>query len=578
MARKKRNSALLSLKIYRTSSVFVRDFIFVLLIIAIPFSIMSFTLYNNGKASLERQIEESNKANLLRCAGVLDTIINDIETLSSYFSMQNEVNFFVWGNSSANVDELTQIIKQTTLTKKYIDSFYIYSQISDSIISGNYVYSTNDITDNGWHQTYMNIKDIEKTNVSLRLKYNKYPYLISVIKPILSADKTTKCGAIVINIDIDKLLDILGDSNGADNFLILDENNTIISARHYSMIGTTLSTKNGSDNTLITNLNEENIVSVSNSSRYKAWNYALILPIDTYVNEFHSLFYNVKIFVLLAVLFCLMLAICIATKSFNVIRSIINVFEKQGINYDNNPKRADELDYIISNIILQIEMNNNMRQELIVQYDELQKTQAMALQAQITPHFLRNTLEVINLKAFEILNGINPVSDMLGLLGKMMDSFINSGDYLISIEKECEYNSIYIELLNIRYDKNINMIWDIDEELMKYNIVKLSMQPILENAFFHGLRDKKAEKTIRITGKMYSDYITLTIEDNGVGMADDELDKINSSLRQSVSSEKSVGLYNVNKRFQIIFGKDYGITLSHSPLNGVAVIIRFPKC
>ena len=236
----------------------------------------------------------------------------------------------------------------------------------------------------------------------------------------------------------------------------------------------------------------------------------------------------------------------------------------------------DELDFITSNIISQIEMNKSMRHEFLEQYNELQKAQTAALQSQITPHFLRNTLEVINLKAFELFHGKNPVSDMLIILGRMTNSFISSSDYLISIQQEVEYSMTYISLLNIRYEKEFNIQLKIDDNAKKYHMLKLSLQPIIENAVFHGIKNKP-DGLISITATEYPDFLTIDIDDNSPGLTDEKLDEMNSYILNPPNNSESIGLYNVNKRISIVFGKDYGLTLLKSPLGGLRVSMSFPK-
>ena len=575
---KKHKSIFVFFKLYKTNSLFVRDLIFAILMVAIPFFIISMAFYNKAKNSLERQIEESNSANLLRCVEIVDTLVSDTNTLAAYMSMDNNVNFFAWGGFGADTDTITATLRQLTLTRKYIDSFYIYSEPSDTLITSSNIVSKSEIKDKNMLDDYYNPdNDRFSSTVSLRLKNEKYPYFITITQPLLSADKSKKSGAIIINISLEKLLNMLGRENGNDNFLILDSNNTVICANDYTMLGISFKANYKPDKSIYSDIDGKNIVSLCLSKQFSGWSYALTLPINTYIDEFSSLFYNTKSVILFVLVFGIMLAISIAAKSFGVIQSITAVFEKNGIYQNQNTKKMDELDFIISNIISQFEMNQSMRREFLEQYNELQKAQTAALQAQITPHFLRNTLEVINLKAFELLHGKNPVSDMLIILGKMTNSFIESGDYLISIGKEIEYSMIYISLLNIRYEKQFNIQLEIDDNIKSYHMLKLSLQPIIENAVFHGIKNKP-DGIIKITAEEYDDYLTIDIDDNGPGLSEYESEQVNSNILNPSENHESIGLYNINRRISIVFGSDYGLKLLKSPLGGLKVRMTFPKC
>lgn len=574
---RKHQSILSFFKLYKANSLFVRDLVFAILIVAIPFFVISMVFYNNAKTSLERQIEESNNANLLRCVEIIDTIVSDTDTLAAYMSMDNNVNFFAWGSRGVNSDNITANLRQLTLTRNYIDSFYIYSEPLNSVLTPTNTVSISELKDSNMFDDYKNPEiNLLASTVSLRLKNNKYPYFITITRPLLSADKTKKAGAIIINISLEKLLNMLGSENGNDNFLILDNSNTVVCANDYSMLGLEFKAEYKPDKSIYSDISKKNIVSVCPSKRFSDWGYALTLPINTYIDEFSSLFYNTKSVIFFVLLFGIMLAISIAAKSFGVVQSITAVFEKNGIYQNQDTKKMDELDFITSNIISQIEMNKSMRHELLEQYNELQKAQTAALQSQIAPHFLRNTLEVINLKAFELFHGKNPVSDMLFILGRMASSFISSDDYLVSIQREVEYSMTYISLLNIRYEKDFNIQLKIDDNVKKYRMLKLSLQPIIENAVFHGIKNKP-DGLISITATEYPDILTIDIDDNNSGLTDEKLDEMNSYILNPPDNSESIGLYNVNKRISIVFGKDYGLTLLKSPLGGLKVRMRFPK-
>lgn len=579
MNRKKSVKAILgSFKFYKSKSVFVRDLIFALIIVAVPFFIISMVFYNNAKISLEKQITESNNANLLKYVDIIDTMVADADTLAAYISMQNNINFYTWGNSEANVNDVQANIRQLTMTRNYIDSIYVYSEKSHTFLSPTNIIDATALKDEHILDDYNSYENnILSSTVRLRLKNNKYPYFITITRPLLSADKSQKSGAIIININPEKLLNMLGNKKGTDTFMFLDNNNSVICANNYKLVGTNLNVDQTVNKTIYSSINENNIVSVCHSKSFDNWGYALILPINTYIDEFSSLFYNTKSFILFAVLFCLMLTFLIAVKSFGNIRSIMDVFEQNGIYQTQNKKNFNELDFITSNIISQIEINKSMRSKFFEQYNDLQKAQTVALQAQITPHFLRNTLEVINLKAFELLHGTNSVSDMLALLGDMMDSFINSDDYLITIQRELEYSLIYIQLLDVRYSKCLNINFMISNSIKDYHMIKLSLQPLIENAVFHGIKNNP-DGRIEITAVEYKYFIIINIDDNGNGIAYDEIKHINSLFEKNITNPSHIGLCNVNKRLKIVFGKEYGLQISVSPLGGLRVSMKFPKC
>jgi two-component system sensor histidine kinase YesM len=200
------------------------------------------------------------------------------------------------------------------------------------------------------------------------------------------------------------------------------------------------------------------------------------------------------------------------------------------------------------------------------------------LQSQINPHFLYNTLETINWMAVDLTKSDNKVSKAVTCLAQMFRNNVYLGDYIIPIEQEIANTKNYLDILELRYGDIFEVIWEIDDEIKHYSIIKICLQPIVENAVYHGLKPKGANGVLKIQGEInQKETIVFTISDNGIGMDDALLEEINRKLNDSENlMEDHIGIYNVNQRIKIVFGKQYGVVIESEDNLGTSVKIRIP--
>jgi two-component system sensor histidine kinase YesM len=215
-------------------------------------------------------------------------------------------------------------------------------------------------------------------------------------------------------------------------------------------------------------------------------------------------------------------------------------------------------------------------QEYIIKKKEAELT---ALQNQINPHFLYNTLDAIRMHA--IINNSESLADMLTSLSALLRYSVSRGKEIVTLADEIKHVTNYISIINMKHDNGVNLVTQIPEELLAAHILKLILQPIVENAFLHGIKGKMHTAEIRITGSIQDDQtIAIDIIDNGEGMSDERLKQINeklASVEHSVDTPQgSIGLNNVNSRIKLYFGMMYGLTITSEYGAGTVVRIRIP--
>lgn len=216
-------------------------------------------------------------------------------------------------------------------------------------------------------------------------------------------------------------------------------------------------------------------------------------------------------------------------------------------------------------------------QDLIVQNTEEQrqkrKRELRALQAQINPHFLYNTLDSIVWMAEMGKN--QEVVLMTSSLAKLLRQSISNDDELVSIRQEIDYTRIYLTIQKSRYKDKLNFEININEDILDQKIVKLTLQPIVENAIYHGVKFREQKGTVWISGFWENGKIMLTVTDNGAGMNAEQLAHIFESKKKKTKSN-GVGIINVQNRLHLYYGKEYGLNYESEEGIGTTVYICIP--
>ena len=212
----------------------------------------------------------------------------------------------------------------------------------------------------------------------------------------------------------------------------------------------------------------------------------------------------------------------------------------------------------ISSLILQVTQEKLARRE----------SQLLALQAQINPHFLYNTLEsipsLISLKMYD------EAIHMTHSLEFFYKTSLNSGKNVITLEKELQNVRNYLDIQKIRYRSLFEYSIECPQELLQNVITKLTIQPLVENAIYHGIRQQSKKGFIKINCTLSEGCIIISVFDNGPGFCESKINSVFST------PSASYGLFNVNERIHLYFGSSYGLSIDTSYTDGAGVIIRIP--
>lgn len=231
-------------------------------------------------------------------------------------------------------------------------------------------------------------------------------------------------------------------------------------------------------------------------------------------------------------------------------------------------REIGELSQSFGHMVVQIQqLMEKVREEEIT----LRKAELRALQAQINPHFLYNTLDAIGWLCEE--ERTQDAVEMVNALAKLFRISISKGHEMITVEKELEHARSYLKIEKFRY-KQFTYSFDIEEECLHYYCNKITLQPIIENAIYHGLDRMVDEGEIQIGVHSRGENLVFTVEDNGIGMTREQCREI---LEGSAGDKTGIGIRNVNNRIKIYFGEQYGIQIDSELDEGTKVTIVMPK-
>jgi len=244
---------------------------------------------------------------------------------------------------------------------------------------------------------------------------------------------------------------------------------------------------------------------------------------------------------------------------------------------------TDEIGQLYQDLKFMMESIRNLINQVYVQEIQEEKLKASQkeaefkmLSSQINPHFLYNTLETIRMKA--LCKGDREIADIVKKLGKIMRRNLEVSGKPVPLKSELELISNYLEIQSMRFEGMVNYELIIDEEIniKEYMILPLLLQPVVENAFVHGLEERKEKGTVLIRIYKENSELIIQIEDDGIGIEVEKLKKLNEILNRVEDESKSIGMRNVNKRIKIHYGNEYGVKIDSEFKVGTSVKIYLP--
>jgi sensor histidine kinase YesM len=476
---------------------------------------------------------------------------------------------------------------------RYIDSIYLYMDGLDNFLSSSSdeLASFTSFYDTEWYDHYRKIpKDSNQfveTREVQRHSYDTAKEVITIYKRMSYAK-----GVIVLNVKSDNFGERLKDMlNPGQSFFFLNKDGEVL----YRNNKQTESIVN-LENDFFGNITKEYDVKGEYSHNQK-WievnkEYYLInvMPDDnnqTYLVSmisFDAFTDNIRDFIRLALAILMinflivMLLAWITTKSaFKHITYLVDVFSAAERGEEVEKPQLfvrDEYNLILNNILFLFIKNNQMQSNLMEKQHQNQISELMALQMQINPHFIFNTLQTMDLEVLKELGGQSTLHTLIQELSSIMKYALTDPTELVSLKEELNYLKAYIEIQEVRFNNNIVTYYEIDDSLLEYSVFRLMLQPIIENSVNHGIRSSNERCCIKIRVYRIKDDICFDVIDNGVGMTKNTLNELKIKINDAKS--KNIGLTNLNRRLILRYGEYSRLKIQSKKDMGTVIRFKIP--
>jgi two-component system sensor histidine kinase YesM len=410
-------------------------------------------------------------------------------------------------------------------------------------------------------------------------------YGISLVRPMYSLKTGNKIGFVQIDVD-EPLLSIVFSNmyNGHTSlYEIVNQQGIVVSTkdkgamfssiRDFTFFHWVLSNdRNGK----VFNINGKKYL--INSKKMDNFNWIIVgqVPMNELMRDSKRVTRTItmigSISIAIAFLFSLLISRTISRPIGKLIATM-NKVGKGSLDVRMNLYGRDEVGQLSVSFNKMVQEISDLMQRVVEEQNKKKEYEFTAIQAQINPHFLYNTLESVC--ALALMNKNDEVYKMVKALSVFYRVGLSKGRNIISIKEEIQNIKSYLVIQQIRYEGSFDTEIDIDPGIMEKQIVKLSVQPLIENAIYHGLRNKRGKGIIIVQGRQHKDIISITVSDNGCGF---DVTAKEPLLADSNAEHRSgFGLRSVDERIKLYFGEDYGIRIHSKKDFGTTIEIRIPN-
>ena len=581
---------------------FVKNLMLFILPLLIPVIMLGSLSITLTRGFITDDINMNNKKMLRQAKESMELIYNEIDSLSLNFNMNAYISIrlkYILDNglidySSMDVLNIFKNIVDAPINSKpYIQSIYVYidNKQGNFLASGSGISNFSNAIDNTWYDSYQKNRYDSNINTWVEIRHiNLYSFinqpvnLVTVYKKTYTSGSDVADGVIVMNIKgdyIDNMLNGLMTYNDQMAFTLDNQNNIISSSTgaNKSDIGILEKIRNQTGN--FSELKFKNklfVVSQIYSDRYSL-RYISIVPRQTIYKVPNKLFLITVLFLLASLILGFILSYYFTRKNYNNLKAIISTIEsaENGAALPPLPSRVkDEYGYILQNIIKTFIEQSYLKVQLSEKKYKLKTTEMLALQSQINPHFLFNTLNTIFWKSISLTGEQNEVSKMIDYLANILRFSLGNPDKTITLSEEISNTISYIEIQKIRYKNKFRVIWQYDDKITQNKIIKLLLQPLVENSIYHGIKGKEGTSIIKVKITEDDSHLKISVFDDGLGIDNETLKKIRKNLNQDGEYSGHIGLTNTNKRLKLTYGEEFGLSIRSKYGRGTGIYIKIP--
>ncbi|WP_135554596.1 cache domain-containing sensor histidine kinase [Paenibacillus cymbidii] len=585
-------------RLYGTS-IKTKIFVYYASLIVIIFIACSFFLYTYMQSYTRNLVGDYTSSATQQTSAKLDAWMQEIETLSKAIMWNANVrNIMVYyeqnGVDSKDRSELYNYLTLLMTPRDDIYSIQFVENNSFPIRFGNYFDDMNGMLPTLEALDRSN-KDYQGgsmvfTGSVLRHAADNGKMTFFAARKIYDKFTFTTIGDMVIEVDYSKLRQVMRqlDNGKSKAHYLLDPTGRVIYSDNEKEIGQQaapeyaqfLAEPGAPAN--FTRTISANVLAAFSQSDYTGWYVVSATPLSEIVSPFQRIQQMFLLVNLIGISIALILAAMLSrsitrplTKLVGKMKGIrignIKLDSSQSLlpvqqGYNEIQKINDTFNDMIASI-------NRMIQESYEAELKQKETELKVLRAQINPHFLYNTLDVINWKL--VINNQNDISKLVRALTSILRYNIAESGKPVRLREEIAQIDNYLKIQQARFEDRIELVVDIDPEVMELVVCKFLLQPIVENAVMHGFKQRE-EGTITIRGQVRDGTLTLEVGDNGGGIDRQTLDSLQRSQSFSSSNSTGIGIHNISQRMALYYGNEYGIRFASEPGLGTTVTLTLP--
>ncbi|MBH5320116.1 sensor histidine kinase [Paenibacillus sp. GSMTC-2017] len=563
--------------------------------VLIPLLALGLFAYNMAATTTEEKAKQSGTSILRQMSTNLEFIVHDVENMSLFMIGQKDIQKFLSSDDEDPVKQtqMIEFLSNLVYSKSYISDITIYPLNKYPPVSNATIFDTGLSGDDDER-----IQHYQSQTKFWTARYETDTasgpkQVISLIRPIRSLNSFRQLGTLVISLDEKAISQILRQANlpGSGDVVLTNSEGNILSSSNAEkndgnmkdmLPGFQLEGRSGWLN-YGEGDNKQTIL--YDSVADMGWTLTGIMPFAEYRNQ-NS--YVLKLMAIVIVVSVLVVSILVLYFVQRVTNPLIML--TQFMKHSNPEEPLQKYPVETMDEVGQLVRSYNKLSDRIahlteqVKQEESYKKEAdmQALQAQINPHFLYNTLSSIHWMA--LMNKDEKIADMVGSLSDFLRFSLNKGEEFCSVEQEVAHAMHYSNIQSIRFPGKFKLQMDIDPALSHTRMLKLLLQPLIENALIHGIQKQPAMGEIKVSAKLESEWMHFMVEDTGVGMDDEKLNEIKRELQaphdQKMDRERlergSYGLRNVNRRLHLHYGLQSGLIIESEINKGTVVSFSIP--
>jgi two-component system sensor histidine kinase YesM len=544
----------------------------------------------NSKGYIEEIIKQVNLN--------IQSYVDNMENISLLALTNKDVKYYISDNNFISAEnrrtyekQISDLFQAILYTRKDIASIMVFGY-NGRFVSDRRITTLNPNTtleDQAWYQLAKAAggRSVVSAPHVQNLIENEYRWVVSLSRELKSTDGIKADGVLLVDLNLSVINDICENINlGKKGYLfIVDNEGHIVYHPQQQLIDSKLRTERiaevlraPSGHSFVANEGgDKRIYSVQDTNF--GWRIAGVAYSDDLIASKEGLRNSIIFYSLCGLAISLLISVGLShrlSKPIKVLQSDMKQVEKGNFNIQTEIGQMNEIGQLGRSFNLMVSRTKFLMEETILNQENKRKSELLLLQSQINPHFLYNTLDSIVWMAEQKQH--EEVVLMTSALAKLFRASITKEKELVPIRVEIEHITNYLLIQKMRYNDELNYVIDMDESILGYKTLKILLQPFVENAIYHGIRNMYGmnDGLITIRGRQAGDQIIFEVEDNGQGMSPEQLGKLLYSNIED-NGNQGIGIRNVNERIKLYFGHEYGIQIRSEIEEGTCITIVIPK-